>query len=58
MTTPQPKRPATADGKRMLELVAQLSPETRARMAQRLDGRFHELTGTPGNPDCCGTAED
>jgi hypothetical protein len=47
----------TADGKRLLELVAQLSPETRARMAQRLDDRFHEITGAPRNTDCCGTTE-
>jgi hypothetical protein len=40
-------RPATADHARMMRLVDQLSPETRARIAQRLDDRFHEITGTP-----------
>lgn len=40
-------RPVTADHARMMRLVEQLSPETRARIAQRLDDRFHELTGTP-----------
>jgi len=37
----------TADGAHLLDLVNQLSPETRARIAQRLDDRFHEITGTP-----------
>ncbi|MFJ4847581.1 hypothetical protein [Streptomyces sp. NPDC088733] len=40
-------RPATADHARMMRLVDQLSPETRVRLAQRLDDRFHEITGTP-----------
>lgn len=30
----------------MMRLVGQLSPETRQRIAHRLDGPFHELTGT------------
>lgn len=38
---PEPK---IADHKRMMELVAQLSPESRVRIAQGLDDRFHELT--------------
>ncbi|MFE5332917.1 hypothetical protein ACFRCG_41695 [Embleya sp. NPDC056575] len=40
----------TADGVHLLDLVSQLSPETRARIAQRLDDRFHEITGTPRDP--------
>lgn len=42
--------PALADHDHMMSLVAQLSPETRARIAGRLDDRFHELTGTPRSP--------
>lgn len=51
----QPDGPRMADGKKLLELVAQLSPETRARIARGMDDRFHEVTGAPRNPDCCGT---
>ena len=52
MSTPdEGRRPLSADGQRMLDLVAQLSPETRQRLAQRLDDRFHELTGTPREED-------
>lgn len=47
-------RPKTADHARMMRLVEQLSPETRARIARRLDDRFHEITGAPRDPDCCG----
>ncbi len=39
--------PETADHERMMRLVEQLSPETRDRIAQRLDDSFHEITGTP-----------
>jgi hypothetical protein len=35
----------------LMQLVEQLSPETRARIARRLDDRFHELTGTPRHAD-------
>ena len=31
---------------RMMRLVSQLSDETRARIAARLDDAFHEITGT------------
>lgn len=51
----QPQRPKEADPQRLRELVAQLSPETRARIARGMDDRFHELTGAPRDPDCCGT---
>jgi len=50
-TPDEGRRPLSADGQRMLDLVAQLSPETRQRLAQGLDDRFHELTGTPRTED-------
>ena len=50
--------PRMADPKKLRELVAQLTPETRARIARRLDDRFHEATGAPRNPDCCDTPGD
>lgn len=53
MTTPY-TGPKLADHARMMELVNQLSPETRARIARRLDDRFHQETGAPRHPECCG----
>ncbi|MFI6986077.1 DUF4031 domain-containing protein [Embleya sp. NPDC050154] len=41
---------AKDQGERLLDLVDQIGPETRARIAQRLDDRFHEITGTPRDP--------
>ena len=35
----------------MMRLVEQLSPEARRCIAHRLDGRFHEITGTKESRD-------
>lgn len=45
-----PQHGRTADGAHLLDLVSRLGPETRARIAQRLDDRFHEITDTPRDP--------
>jgi hypothetical protein len=45
--------PRLADHARMMELVGQLSPETRARIAAGMDDRFHEVTSAPHTPGCC-----
>jgi hypothetical protein len=43
---------------RMKAIVDEMSPETRNRVAERLDTRFHEITGTPtaeqGDPQWAG----
>lgn len=52
MSTPdEGRRPISEKGQLMLDLVAQLSPETRQRLAQSLDDRFHELMDTPREED-------
>lgn len=50
--------PRFTEHDRLMWLVKQLSPETRARLAGRLDDRFHEITGAPRADDCCGPVDD
>lgn len=50
--------PKLADHEAMMRLVEQISPEARARIAQSMDDRFHEVTGAPREGCDCTTREE